>query len=56
MARYTGPKTKISRRFGEPILGNGKWLEILVFGPVYLAIVFIHFDFFCNGATIGKKS
>jgi len=26
MARYTGPKTKISRRFGEPILGNGKWL------------------------------
>jgi len=27
MARYTGPKTKISRRFGEPILGNGKWLN-----------------------------
>jgi len=27
MARYTGPKTKISRRFGEPILGNGKWLS-----------------------------
>ena len=27
MARYTGPKTKISRRFGEPILGNGKWLD-----------------------------
>jgi len=26
MARYTGPKTKISRRFGEPIMGNGKWL------------------------------
>ncbi len=26
MARYTGPKTKICRRFGEPILGNGKWL------------------------------
>lgn len=26
MARYTGPKTKISRRFGEPITGNGKWL------------------------------
>jgi len=26
MARYNGPKTKISRRFGEPILGNGKWL------------------------------
>ncbi|HVY76075.1 MAG TPA: 30S ribosomal protein S4 [Puia sp.] len=27
MARYTGPKTKISRMFGEPILGNGKWLN-----------------------------
>ncbi|MBU6158200.1 MAG: 30S ribosomal protein S4 [Bacteroidetes bacterium] len=27
MARYTGPKTKISRIFGEPILGNGKWLD-----------------------------
>src|SRR5215207_3317456 len=27
MARYSGPKTKISRIFGEPILGNGKWLN-----------------------------
>lgn len=27
MARYTGPKTKICRKFGEPILGNGKWLD-----------------------------
>ena len=27
MARYNGPKTKISRMFGEPILGNGKWLN-----------------------------
>src|ERR1043166_4990630 len=27
MARYSGPKTKISRMFGEPILGNGKWLN-----------------------------
>lgn len=26
MARYTGPKTKISRIFGEPIMGNSKWL------------------------------
>ena len=26
MARYIGPKTKICRKFGEPILGNGKWL------------------------------
>lgn len=27
MARYNGPKTKISRIFGEPILGNGKYLN-----------------------------
>jgi len=27
MARYTGPKTKISRIFGEPILGNPKHLS-----------------------------
>ncbi|MEQ8238274.1 MAG: 30S ribosomal protein S4 [Cyclobacteriaceae bacterium] len=27
MARYTGPKTKISRKFGEPILGNSKALQ-----------------------------
>lgn len=27
MARYKGPKTRISRIFGEPILGNGKWLD-----------------------------
>ena len=26
MARYTGPKTRISRIFGEPILGNCNWL------------------------------
>src|ERR1700712_1533963 len=26
MARYTGPKTRISRKFGELITGNGKWL------------------------------
>lgn len=26
MARYTGPKTRICRIYGEPILGNGKWL------------------------------
>src|ERR1700684_2802446 len=26
MARYRGAKTKISRIFGEPILGNGKYL------------------------------
>lgn len=33
MARYTGPKTRISRRFGEPILGNGKWLTKNSFPP-----------------------
>ena len=27
MARYTGPKTRICRMFGEPIMGNGKWLN-----------------------------
>lgn len=27
MARYTGPKTKICRKFGEPILGNPKRLD-----------------------------
>ena len=27
MARYTGPKTKICRKFGEPILGNPKRLS-----------------------------
>lgn len=27
MARYIGPKTKIARIFGEPIIGNGKYLS-----------------------------
>ena len=27
MARYTGPKTKISRKFGEPIFGASKALQ-----------------------------
>ncbi len=26
MARYNGPKTRIARIFGEPIVGNGKYL------------------------------
>jgi small subunit ribosomal protein S4 len=30
MARYTGPKTKISRIFGEPILGNGKVVRLKI--------------------------
>jgi small subunit ribosomal protein S4 len=27
MARYTGPKARISRRFNEPILGESKALQ-----------------------------
>ena len=27
MARYTGPKTRIARRFKEPIYGPDKWME-----------------------------
>ncbi|HRW20470.1 MAG TPA: 30S ribosomal protein S4, partial [Bacteroidales bacterium] len=27
MARYTGPKTKIARKFGEPIYGPDKILD-----------------------------
>ena len=27
MARYTGPKSKIARKFGEPIFGEDKSLE-----------------------------
>jgi len=27
MARYTGPKTKIARKFGEPIFGEDKYFE-----------------------------
>ena len=27
MARYTGPKTKIARKFGEPIFGPDKVLS-----------------------------
>ena len=33
MARYTGPKSKISRRFGVPIFGNSKALERKNYGP-----------------------
>ena len=27
MARYTGPKTRIARKFSEPIYGPDKWME-----------------------------
>lgn len=33
MARYTGPKAKISRKFGEPILGPAKALQKKNYGP-----------------------
>ena len=33
MARYTGPKSKISRRFKEPIFGKDKALERKNYGP-----------------------
>ena len=33
MARYTGPKSKISRRFGIPIFGPSKALERKNYGP-----------------------
>jgi small subunit ribosomal protein S4 len=33
MARYTGPKTRISRRFGVPIFGPSKYLERRNYGP-----------------------
>jgi len=33
MARYTGPKSKIARRFGEPIFGPDKALDKKAYGP-----------------------
>lgn len=33
MARYTGPKTKISRKFGEPIFGASKALQKKAYPP-----------------------
>ena len=33
MARYTGPRSKIARRFGEPIFGPDKVLERRNFPP-----------------------
>ena len=41
MARYIGPKTKISRKFGEPLFGADKSLEKKNYPPgqhgVYLS-------------------
>jgi small subunit ribosomal protein S4 len=33
MARYTGPRLRISRRFGVPIFGPSKYLERRAYGP-----------------------
>ncbi len=33
MARYTGPSTKIARKFGEPIFGSDKYFEKRNFPP-----------------------
>lgn len=33
MARYIGPKTKISRKFGEPIFGDDKYFERRKYAP-----------------------
>ncbi|HXE42454.1 MAG TPA: 30S ribosomal protein S4 [Candidatus Baltobacteraceae bacterium] len=33
MARYTGPRVRISRRFGIPIFGPSKYLERRAYGP-----------------------
>ena len=33
MARYTGPRVRISRRFGLPIFGPTKYLERRNYGP-----------------------
>ena len=33
MARYTGPSTKIARKFGEPIFGSDKYFEKSNFPP-----------------------
>ena len=37
MARYTGPKTKIARKFGEPIFGIDKSFELICscIGKIY---------------------
>jgi small subunit ribosomal protein S4 len=33
MARYTGPKTKIARKFGEAIFGTDKYFDKRTYGP-----------------------
>jgi hypothetical protein len=38
MARYTGPKTKISRKFGEPLFGEDRSLEKKITHPGNMVI------------------
>jgi len=33
MARFTGPRSKVSRRFNEPIFGASKALAKKAYGP-----------------------
>jgi len=33
MARYTGPRSRIARKFGEPIFGPDKYLDRKNFPP-----------------------
>ena len=33
MGRYTGPKSKVSRRFGEPVFGPDKVLDKRPYAP-----------------------
>lgn len=33
MSRYTGPRTRLSRRFGVPLFGSSKYLERRSYGP-----------------------
>jgi len=33
MARYTGPRVRLSRRFGVPLFGSSKYLERRPYGP-----------------------
>jgi len=33
MSRYTGPRVRLSRRFGVPLFGSSKYLERRSYGP-----------------------
>ena len=44
MARYKGPRVRISRRFGIPIFGRSKYLERRNYPPGVLAASEIGFN------------